>query len=211
MANDITSNQNSNLDWLDGTASAVEKIDFKGVDKILLKRAKLLVTNLVKSINKKKVNLTGDMENNIKFFLKDETDGSRSLNVEMVDYAKFVDKGVKGWDNSRNAPNSPYQYKTKGMPKDGIARIKRMIESGTKKTSVSDIKKYGAVGYEKKNQGGKKSLIDKQTAQAVWMIKKYGIKTKNFIKEPVDISFKGMEVEISDELGIQIVAKILKQ
>jgi tRNA G26 N,N-dimethylase Trm1 len=195
---------------LESTGQKFEKIDFSEIDKILGRRAKSFSKNVAKEIERKKIVASGDMKDTITFFIKDEGDGSRSLNIEMVDYAKFVDKGVKGWDNGNNAPNSPYQFTSKGMPKEGIKRIRDMISSGKMKVSASDVSKYGAVGLERKNvKYNKKSLIDTQTKQAVWMIKKYGIKTRNFIQKPVDDSFKGMEVEISDILGIQIVAKIL--
>jgi hypothetical protein len=210
MAN-ITQSQNKNLDWLDGSASEYEKLDLKGIDKILLKRANEFKSNLIKSINAKKVISTGDMESNIKFYLKHDSPEETSLLIDLAYYAKFVDKGVKGWKNGNNAPQSPYQFKTKGMSEDGVASIKRMIEQGAKKVRVSDVKKYGAVGYEKKNQKNKKSLIDRQTETAVYMIKKYGIKTRNFIKEPVEKTFKGIEVEIADEIGMQVMINIINQ
>jgi hypothetical protein len=185
-------------------------MDFSVVDKILGRRAKAFTKNISKEIETKKIVASGEMKDEITFFIKDESDGSKTLNIAMVDYAKFVDKGVKGWDNGNNAPNSPYQYTSKGMPKKAIKRIRDMISSGKMKVRASDVSKYGAIGLETKNvKYKKKSLIDTQTAQAVWMIKKYGIKARNFIKKPVDKTFKGMEVEISDQLGIQIVAKIL--
>jgi hypothetical protein len=209
MAN-ITQMQSRNLDWLESTAQEVVKLDLKGIDKILLKRANQFKGNLIKSINAKKVISTGDMESNIKFYLKHDSQDETSLLIDLAYYAKFVDKGVKGWKDSRNAPQSPYQFKTKGMDEDGVASIKRMIQQGRKKVKVSDIKKYGAVGYEKKNKKQKGSLIDRQTKTAVYMIKKYGIKTRNFIKEPVDKTFKGIEVEIADEIGMQIMVNITR-
>ena len=205
---DITQSQNKNLNWLEGTGNEQKKFDAKGIDKILLQRATKFKGNLLKSIQAKKVISTGDMEQNVKFYLKKESDTETSLLIDLAYYAKFVDKGVKGWKSSRNAPKSPYQFKTKGMSEDGIASIRRMISEGKKKVKVSDVKKYGAVGYEKKNKKHKGSLLDRQTATAVYMIKKYGIKTRNFISEPVEQSFKGIQVEIADLIGMQIMVNI---
>jgi len=204
----ITQSQGKNLNWLEGTGGEQEKLDVKGIDKILLQRATTFKGNLLKSINAKKVISTGDMEQNIKFYLKKESDTETSLLIDLAYYAKFVDKGVKGWKSSRNAPKSPYQFKTKGMSEDGIASVRRMISEGKKKVRVSDIKKTGAVGYERKNKKQKGSLLDRQTATAVYMIKKYGIKTRNFISEPVEKSFKGIQVEIADLIGLQIMVNI---
>lgn len=204
----ITQSQSKNLNWLEGTGGEQQKLDVKGIDKILLQRANVFKGNLLKSINSKKVISTGDMEQNVKFYLKKESNTETSLLIDLAYYAKFVDKGVRGWKDSRNAPKSPYQYKTKGMNADGIASVKKMISQGKKKVRVTDIKKYGAKGYEKKNVKQKGSLLDRQTATAVYMIKKYGIKTRNFISEPVEQSFKGIEVEIGDLVGLQIMVNI---
>jgi hypothetical protein len=207
----ITQSQQSNANWLEGTGSGQIKFDAKGIDKILLKRAKEFQGNLIKSIEKHKVTSTGAMESNIGFYLKHESATETSLLIDLAYYAKFVDKGVKGWKDSRNAPRSPYQFKTKGMSKDGIASIRKMISEGKKKVKVTDIKKYGAIGYENKNKKHKGSLLDRQTATAVYMIKKYGIKTRNFIKEPLEKTFKGIEVEIGDLVGMQLMINIINK
>ena len=207
----ITQSQNKNLNWLEGTGGEQEKLDVKGIDKILLQRATMFKGNLLKSINAKKVISTGDMEQNIKFYLKKESDTETALLIDLAYYAKFVDKGVKGWKNGNNAPKSPYQFKSKGMSEDGIASIRRMISQGKKKVKVSDIKKHGAVGYENKNKKHKGTLLDRQTATAVYMIKKYGIKTRNFISEPAEKSFKGIQVEIADLVGMQIMVNIINK
>jgi len=213
MALSITQSQIKNLgdNWLESTASEVDKIDIKGIDAILLRRAKQFQGNLIKSINAKKVISTGDMEKNIAFYLKHESPEESSLLIDLAYYAKFVDKGVKGWKSSKNAPKSPYQFKTKGMSEDGIASIKRMISQGKMKVKVTDIKRYGAVGYEKKNKKHQGNLIDRQTKTAVYMIKKYGIKTRNFISEPLEKTFKGIEVEIGDLVGLQLMINIINK
>jgi hypothetical protein len=213
MALNITQSQIKNLgdNWLESTASEYDRIDVKGIDKILLRRAKEFQSNLLKSIEKNKVISTGFMESNIDFYLKHESQDETSLLIDLAYYAKFVDKGVKGWHSSKNAPKSPYQFKTKGMSKEGVESIKKMISQGKKKVKVSDVEKYGAVGYEKKNKKFKGNLIDRQTKTAVYMIKKYGIKTRNFIKEPLDKTFKGIEVEIGDLVGLQLMINIINK
>jgi hypothetical protein len=146
------------------------------------------------------------MEKNITFTLTEESNGSKSLNIYFVNYAKFVDKGVKGWGSSKNAPNSPYQYKTKGMNAEGRESIKNYILSGKAKVRVKDVKKYGAVGGEKKGV----SLLDAKVNTLVYLIKKYGIKTTNFIKEPTDRVFKDLPTAIAEEIGQQIAIQITR-
>jgi len=149
------------------------------------------------------------MEQNIRYDLIEESDGSKSLNIYFVDYAKFVDKGVKGWGSSKNAPNSPYSYKNPPKTKSGgkfRESIKDYILSGRAKVRVTDVKKYGAVGGEKKGV----SLLDAKVNTLMFLIRKYGIKTTNFIKEPTERVFKDLPIAISEEIGQQIAIQITR-
>jgi UDP-N-acetylglucosamine pyrophosphorylase len=74
----------------------------------------------------------------------------------------------------------------------GRESIKKYIQSGRAKITTSDVRKYGAVGSEKK----KLSLIDVQTNKLIYLIKKYGIKTTNFLSDSIDQSFDGLENEL---------------
>jgi hypothetical protein len=115
-----------------------------------------------------------------------KTIGDNSVLVEifMAYYSDFVNQGVKGWGSSKNAPNSPYQFKSKGMNDEGrksiIARIKRG-NALLKDKSKTKVKK----GLEKKYKltGKKKSAIDKAADRMIWNIKKYGIKETGFLNE----------------------------
>jgi hypothetical protein len=206
MPIDITRSQNANLGFLDSVAQDINRLDLSGIDKVLFEYAEKYKNELVVSIKRNRVSASGDMEQNIRYDLIEESDGSKSLNIYFVDYAKFVDKGVKGWRSSKNAPNSPYQYKTKGMNAEGRESIKNYILSGKAKVRVKDVKKYGAVGGEKKGV----SLLDAKVNTLIYLIKKYGIKTTNFIKEPTDRVFKDLPIAISEEIGQQIAIQITR-
>ena len=206
MAVSITRSQNANLGFLDSVGGEYQMLDLSGIDKVLQEYAVKYKDELIVSIRNNRVTASGDMEKNITFTITEESDGSKSLNIYFVDYAKFVDKGVKGWRSSKNAPNSPYQYKTKGMNAEGRESIKNYILSGKAKVRVKDVKKYGAVGGEKKGV----SLLDAKVNTLVYLIKKYGIKTTNFIKEPTDRVFKDLPIAISEEIGQQIAIQITR-
>lgn len=186
-------------------STAFQKLDLKSLDRLLAEYAENYKDALIAEINRKQITASGEMEKNITFTLKDKQ-GIKVLEIYMVDYAKFIDKGVKGWGSSKNAPSSPYKYKTKGMNQEGRNSIKRYIESGKAKVSSLDVKRYGAVKGEKKS----KSLIDARVDTLVYLIKKYGIKTKNFIDKPLKDTFKDLEVKIADEFAVNIAVQITR-
>lgn len=132
--------------------------------------------------------------------------GEQALELYMIYYGDFVNKGVKGWGDSSNAPDSPYQYKTKGMSKEGRQSIKNAIESG--KMKVRNVSGY-KVGLETKSND-KKSLIDTQVDTMVYLIKKYGIKKRPFFSEAFEETFGTFPEELKKAIGKDLVVKILK-
>ena len=212
MAENITQSQQNNLSFLESTGGEYKKLDLSGIDKTLVKYANIFKNNLLANIKKHKISASGQMEKNVTFDIVDE-DGVKTLNIYVVNYAKYVDKGVKGWFSSKNAPNSPYSYSRPDKTNSNGAfqsSIKNLIQSGKAKVKVSDIKRYGAVGYENKNVKHKGSLIDEQTRTMVYLIKKYGIKRTNFLSETIDSSFKNLSVDISTAVGREIAIQIRK-
>ena len=191
--------------FLESGAGTYQKLDMKGIDSVLAKYAEDFKDNLIVSINSKKINASGEMEKNITFDIVDE-EGMKVMNIYVVDYAKFVDKGVKGVRSSKNAPNSPYKFKNYGMSASGRASIKNYILSGKAKVTATDVKRYGAVKQEKKNV----SLIDQQTEQLIYMIKRYGIKTTNFLSGTIDKTFGTLAQDIANEIGREISINITK-
>lgn len=209
---DINKSQKVNLDFLNDTGTTqYQKVDMKGIDAILLEYANKFKSNLVASIKTHQVTASGRMQSddNLYFDLVEESDGSKTLNIHVVEYAKYVDKGVKGWGSSKNAPSSPYSFSNPARTSsNGQFRrnIKEYIESGKAKVRVSDVKKYGAVGGEKK----KLSLIDAKVNKLMYLIRRFGIKTTNFLQQPIEQSFKGLEKKIADQYAVNISVKLFK-
>lgn len=204
----INKNQKINLEngFVQSSGSTgFQKLDLKSLDAMLAEYAENYKDALIAEINRKQITASGEMEKNITFTLKD-VQGKKVLEIYMVDYAKFIDKGVKGVSSSRNAPNSPYKFKSFGMSQEGRNNIRRYIENGKGKVSSLDVKRYGAVRGEKKS----KSLIDARVDALIYMIKKYGIKTKNFIEKPLKDTFKDLEVRIADEFAVNIAVQITR-
>ena len=107
------------------------------------------------------------------------------VEIFMNYYADFVNQGVKGWGDSSNAPNSEYQYKSLGMPKD--ARKKIMDRLKRQGAILTDKSKKKKVGLEKKGEPlkkkTKKSILEKKADRVVYLIKRFGIKETHFIDE----------------------------
>ena len=72
---------------------------------------------------------------------------------------------------------------------------------------MSDIKKYGAVGYEKKST---KNPQQAKLDRVVSAIKAGGIETRNFIDPTIKKSFKDLGAIISREIGRQVTIQITR-
>jgi hypothetical protein len=161
--------------------------------------------NMGKYANERKVVASGKILSEATFKMSD--DGS-VMQIIMPDYFDYPNEGVKGWGSSKNAPKSPYQYKSKGMSPEGLASIKQYIQSGHAKiaTVVKTKDKALGIGREKKHL----SLIDTQTNTLAYMIKRQGIKATNYFTDALNETFKDFEVKMSEALGSDIIFTLEK-
>lgn len=163
--------------------------------------------NWIEETNRKNIVATGGIDK-VEFII-DETDATKvTLNILFPYYAKFVDKGVKGVKSSANAPDSPYQFKNYGMNAEGRASVKRWMDSGKAKVTATDVKRYGAVGGERKFK--KISEEDSKLNTLIYNIKKYGIKKRDFINPVLNETLDGAAKELGDILGKEIVINIFQ-
>ena len=163
----------------------------------------IYVKAIAESINKNEVVASGKM---LKGVDPEVSKDGNTLRIYMANYYDFVNKGVKGVDkSSKNAPNSPYKYKTYGMSESGRKSIKQYIQSGKAKIKIATKKStVNAVGLEKK----KTSLLDLKTDALVYLIKKYGIKTTNFFDEATEQVEKEMIEDLGEVMRQTIVIQI---
>ena len=162
--------------------------------------AKEFLTAIEEQIKKKNVKASGTLQDNIEVIANEDGSG---IKISMIDYYDFVNKGVKGVDSRKNAPNSQYQYKTYGMPKSARRGIKEYIQSGKASISVVNQKRT-TIGAEKKRI----SLIDLKTNTLVYLIKKYGIKTTNYFDIAIENVVKNLSEDIMNLLGKTIIVQI---
>jgi hypothetical protein len=160
---------------------------------------KLLLEKYIKS---RQISASGKLADSISSEV--DNDGNR-LTIKMLDYFDFPNEGVKGVRSSKNGTGSPYKFKNYGMNAEGRASIKEYILSG--KAKVKNIK--SPVGLERKvDRGKKKSLIDKQIDNLIYMIKRYGIKRTEYFNDAFEEAFKDIDVVMGEALGIDIAINL---
>lgn len=156
-------------------------------------------------IKARKVTATGKLADEI---YPSVSDDGKKLTIKMLDYFDYPNEGVRGWGSSKNAPASPYTYRRKAKTNSNgqfQASIKEYILSG--KAKVKNIK--APVGLERKvDRGKKKSLIDKQVDNLIYMIKRYGIKRTEYFNDAFEEAFKDLDVVMGEALGIDIALNI---
>jgi hypothetical protein len=156
-------------------------------------------------IKARQISASGKLADNI----TSEVDNDKNkLTIKMLDYFDFPNEGVRGWGSSKNAQASPYTYRRKAKKSSNgqfQASIKEYILSG--KAKVRNVQ--SPVGLERKvNRGKKKSLIDKQVDNLIYMIKRYGIKRTEYFNDAFEEAFKDIDVVIGEALGIDIAMNI---
>ena len=181
-------------------------INAEDIGAILLERGKLFKDEWVRVINEKRIVASGDIERDLNFYLETGTE-TATLFIEYSNYAKFVDRGVKGVRSSKNAPDSPFKFKNYGMSAEGRASLKNYLAQGKAKVASRDVKKYGAFRSESKFK--KISEADSRLNTLIYNIKKYGIKKRNFITPVLEKSLQGFEQELADAIGKKVSIVIL--
>lgn len=156
----------------------------------------------IELLNQRGVTASGKLEDSISQPII-VTEGSKiTMTITMADYYDYTNKGVKGWAESSRAPNSPYQFKTKGMNAAGRKSIEEYVRSGQKKvTTFSPAYKE----LEKKfSRRGGKQLIDFQIKNAIFGIKKKGIRAKRWFDDAVKEVFGDVGQVMAEAFGKDI-------
>lgn len=196
----------NDFEWLDGTGSSSFNIEDKSAFETTLEKkiAKFLL-DVQKGVRKYGLIGSGKLATEQGYKTK-VTKQPQLTQVEifMINYGMFQNFGVKGIRSHKNAPDSPYKFKTYGMPQSARDGIRAMIMKGKKKTRNV---KYEKVGLERKNKDSK-DPIDIQVADAVYKIKKYGIKTKPFFTEAFEKHFGTFDEEMIKAIKKQMVTTL---
>jgi hypothetical protein len=186
-------------------------IDLGGDDSFGLKDERELKTSLedlaqrfylkvVAEAEKRKHFVSGDMISDKNLSQRITKEGSlTTVELFMVEYADYVNQGVKGVKSDKNAPNSPYQFKTLGMPEDARKGLKDGIAAGKIRLTDKSKTKYGKEGLETKSKdtANQDEINEREANTMAYLIKAYGIKTSGFI----DTAWKEWAKEIKPDLA----------
>jgi hypothetical protein len=185
-------------------------MDTSNIERYLESFGKYIVKQSRANLTRKKKNVNRDLYNSIKFKIEENNDGF-SLKLFMLDYGKFVDKGVSGfkkiqeyrtYDGRKVA--SPFQYsggaKTGGLRK-GIA--KWIKQRGIKGRVKKEWKSAG-------NKGGQ-FISDKSL---VFLISRkiylQGIKSTSFFQRPLGLALESFNTDLLDSVKEDILNNLTK-
>ena len=209
----MAKNNNDNLKWLDETGN--DEYDLSDVNNVKNEMTRLgaeFFLKVAENVRKNGLINTGALldPSNMKAKVVDDKNfvDRQVLELWMVDYADYINKGVKGVRFSKNAPTSPYQFKNYGMSEKGRKNIIQSVKDG--KMKVRNMK-YEKIGLERKastDKSKKKSVIEEEAQQIIYNIKKYGIKTTNYFSNAYNDTFKEFGEKISKALGKDIIVRL---
>jgi len=135
------------------------------------------------------------------------SEDGKTLTISVLDYYDYINKGVKGkGPDAKNGLDSPYFFKNYGMNKEGRDSIKKYILSGKAKVRNIRNDRAAGIGLERKGiaQKPKKSLLDSQVDNLIYLIKRYGIKKTNYFDDAVNKVFGNWAADMAAALGEDI-------
>lgn len=132
-----------------------------------------------------------------------------TINISVLDYYKFIDKGVKGW-KSGEPGDSPYAFKApegksgKKSSEMVTAIRKWLIKEGLKSKATSKNPKHAISSRESRRQ----KITDTATSTAIMIagiVRSKGLKKTNFWTDAEDKASKFAEKEFETALTISVI------
>jgi hypothetical protein len=181
--------------------------DIKGVKLDAIESAMIEFATMFKVLADKKLSVqdainTGKLADSIQFNAVEYLGGIYSVEIRVLDYYRWIDKGVKG---VRGGGNSPYSFKNTFVSKKMMQEIRKwLIREGLKARTRETIRK--PLGQERK--GRRFANTDKTTSFAYAVarsIKIKGIKPTNFWSDTEVEVRKQMHQELGNYFNIAII------
>jgi len=179
--------------------AAVEGTLIKNVNDAMTK----LGINIVENLAKNTPADSGRLSSSFSVLGVKETKTGYRLEIGIgVDYADYIDKGVRGIQNKRktykNDQGKFYQFKTYGMPPEALQQLQGWMQRKNMEIEATNL-------IEGRNVLPQISTSAKRLA---YYIKKYGIEGRQFIKKSIDEATPEFNVDIqtigSDSLVLRI-------
>lgn len=181
----------------------------KDVDAMLVKNVtqamEKLGAKLALKLSENATSDTGAMEGAFNFLGVKETKTGYRIEIKVgVDYADFIDKGVKGIQNRRktypNAEGKFYQYKTYGMPPEALQQLQGWMQRKNMEIEATNLIE------------GRQMLpqISSSAKRLAYYIKKYGIEGRQFIKKSIDEATPDFQVDLRTLGQDTLILKVSK-
>ena len=176
----------------------------------------MLVKNVTQAMNKLGAKLalklsenspsdSGALEGAFQFLGVKETKTGYRIEIKVgVDYADYIDKGVKGIQNRRktykNAEGQFYQFKTYGMPPEALQRLQGWMERKNMEIEATNLIEGRQVLPQ----------ISTSVKKLAYYIKKYGIEGRQFIKKSIDEVTPDFQVDLQTIGTDTLILKVSK-
>ena len=179
------------------------------IDDVLEKNVKGAMTrlgiNLVNELAKNSPADSGRLASSYSVLGVKETKTGYRLEIKVgVDYADYIDKGVKGIQNKRktypNQDGKHYQFKTYGMPPEALEQLQGWMRRKNMEIEATNLIE------------GRQMLpqISSSAKRFAYFIKKYGIAGTNFIKKSIDEATPGLQVDLRTIGQDTLILKVSK-
>ena len=181
----------------------------KDVDAMLVKNVtqamEKLGAKLALKLSENAPSSSGAMEGAFNFLGVNETKTGYRIEIKVgVDYADYIDKGVRGIQNRRktypNADGKFYQFKTYGMPPEAL----QSLEGWAARKNI-ELEATGLIE-------GRKNLpkISSPASRLAYYIKKYGIEGRQFIKKSIEDVTPDFQVDLRTIGSDTLILKVSK-
>lgn len=189
----------------------------KDVDAMLVKNVtqamEKLGAKLALKLSENAPSDTGAMEGAFKFLGVKETKTGYRIEIKVgVDYADFIDKGVRGIQNRRktypNQDGKHYQYKTYGMPPEALQQLQGWMQRKNMEIEATNLR----IKYGDESMAGRQMLpqISSSAKRLAYYIKKYGIEGRQFIKKSIDEATPDFQVDLRTIGQDTLILKVSK-
>ena len=190
----------------------------KDVDAMLVKNVtqamEKLGAKLALKLSENAPSDTGAMEGAFNFLGVKETKTGYRIEIKVgVDYADYIDKGVRGIQNRRktypNAEGKFYQYKTYGMPPEALQKLQGWMERKSMEVEATNLRiKSG----QEESMAGRQMLpqISTSAKRLAYYIKKYGIEGRQFIKKSIQDVTPDFQVDLRTIGSDTLILKVSK-
>ena len=132
-----------------------------------------------------------------------------TINISVLDYYKFIDKGVRGWQSGEPG-DSPYAFKAPAgksgkKSSEMVTAIRKwLIKEGLKAKATSKNPKHAISSRESRRQ----KITDTATSTAIMiagMVRRHGLKKTNFWTDAEEKASKFAEKEFETALTISVI------